>query len=250
MSNQLSPFVMLHIIFIQSSSNYLFQKQTYSLQKLDNLVKPFLIVCCDGYIIDCWGPYKATVNDATITSNDLRNKEGYLRTFFRNEDIFILDRGFRDVMSDLETYGFKAYMPESLLEGEHQLTTLQANRSRFVTMCRWVVEIVNGRIKRDYRLFRNVFSNRAAKHLMADLKIACALINKFHPPIEDPPHAAQYVTIAKRRLYMPNYLSEYVELENINRRRAIFTTIEGNIPHLERFPILTIDDLKRFALGT
>lgn len=85
---------------------------------------------------------------------------------------------------------------------------------------------------------------------MADLKIACALINKFHPPIEDPPHAAQYVTIAKRRLYMPNYLSEYVELENINRRRAIFTTIEGNIPHLERFPILTIYDLKRFALGT
>ena len=50
-------------VFMQSSTNYLFQKQTYSLQKLDNLVKPFMIVCSDGHIIDCLGPYKATTND-------------------------------------------------------------------------------------------------------------------------------------------------------------------------------------------
>lgn len=35
-------------LYTQKSSNYLFQKETYSLHKYHNLVKPFLIVCCDG----------------------------------------------------------------------------------------------------------------------------------------------------------------------------------------------------------
>lgn len=36
----------------QKSSNYGFQKQTYLLHKYHNLIKPFLIVCCDGYIVN------------------------------------------------------------------------------------------------------------------------------------------------------------------------------------------------------
>ncbi|CAH2101353.1 unnamed protein product [Euphydryas editha] len=98
-------------VFVQSSSNYLFQKQTYSLQKLDNLVKPFMIVCCDGHIVECLGPYKATTNDATITSLNLRNEASCLRHFFRTGDVFLLDRGFRDVITELQGYGFIAHMP-------------------------------------------------------------------------------------------------------------------------------------------
>ncbi|XP_028165896.1 uncharacterized protein LOC114356746 [Ostrinia furnacalis] len=237
-------------VFVQSSSNYLFQKQTYSLQKLDNLVKPFLIVCCDGHILECLGPYKATTNDATITSINLNDEESCIRSFFRRGDIFLLDRGFRDVINELQGHGFVTHMPESLLENEHQLTTQQANRSRFVTMCRWVVEVVNGRIKRDFRLFRHVFNNRAAMHLKDDFKIGCALLNKFHVAIDDPPEALEYVAIAKNRLFLENHLASYVENENLNRRRAIFQTIDGNHPHLVRFPKLLITDLKRFALGT
>ncbi|KAF9816543.1 hypothetical protein SFRURICE_010702 [Spodoptera frugiperda] len=54
-------------VYVQSSSNYKYQKQTYSLHKYANLVKPFLITCCDGYILECTGPYEATKNDSTIT---------------------------------------------------------------------------------------------------------------------------------------------------------------------------------------
>ncbi|KAL0860541.1 hypothetical protein ABMA27_009912 [Loxostege sticticalis] len=237
-------------IFVQNSSNYKFQKNTYSLQKLDNLVKPFMLVCCDGHILDCMGPFKATTNDASITSLDLRSEEGNIRSFFRIGDIFILDRGFRDVTTDLEAHGFRTHMPETVNENEFQLTTLQANNSRFVTMCRWVVEVVNGRIKRDFRLFRHVYNNRAARHLKGDLKIACALLNKYHRLIEDPPEAALYVTIAKARQLLPNHLSDFVYRENMNRRSALFQTIDGNNPHLDTFPQLSIDDLKRFALGT
>lgn len=94
------------------------------------------------------GPFKATTNDASITSLDLRSKEGNIRSFFRIGDIFILDRGFKDVTTDLEAHGFRTHMPETVNENEFQLTTLQANNSRFVTMCRWVVEVVNEGIKR------------------------------------------------------------------------------------------------------
>lgn len=119
-------------IFVQNSSNYKFQKNTYSLQKLDNLVKPFMLVCCDGHILDCMGPFKATTNDASITSLDLRSEEGNIRSFFRIGDIFILDRGFRDVTTDLEAHGFRTHMSETVNENEFRLTTLQANNSRFV----------------------------------------------------------------------------------------------------------------------
>lgn len=141
-------------------------------------------------------------------------------------------------------------MPESVLENEFQLTTIQANRSRFVTMCRWVVEIVNGRIKRDYRLFRHVFNNRSAPHLKEDLRIACALINKYHVVIDDHPDAALYASIAKARLLLPNHLSDFVNRENMNRRSVNFQRIDGNHPQLNSFPKLSIEQLKIFALGT
>ena len=53
-------------VYIQKSSNFLFQRQSYSLHKCRNLLKPFLIVCTNGYIIDVTGPYAATSSDASI----------------------------------------------------------------------------------------------------------------------------------------------------------------------------------------
>ena len=31
-----------------------------------NLVKPFVLCCTNGYIIDVFGPYSAKINDSTI----------------------------------------------------------------------------------------------------------------------------------------------------------------------------------------
>lgn len=87
-------------VYVQSSSNYKFQKDTYSLHKYCNLVKPFLIVCCDGTILECLGPYKATKNDSFILIDALN--EQHLRDLFRHNVVFILDRGFRDAIPSLE----------------------------------------------------------------------------------------------------------------------------------------------------
>ncbi|XP_050563593.1 uncharacterized protein LOC126912994 [Spodoptera frugiperda] len=183
-------------------------------------------------------------------SSEFRNETSVLRNYFRPGDVFILDRGFRDVIDELHSHGYKTYMPESLLEGKNQLTTEQANRSRCVTMCRWVVEVVNGRIKRDFKLFRQEYFNRASTHLMLDFNIACALLNKFHAPIADRLDAQQFLELAKTRLNTINHLGAYIQNENINRRRAIFLTIDAEHPHLDTFPRLTLYDLMTVALGS
>lgn len=98
-------------------------------------------------------------------------------------------------------------MPESVLEGNFQLTTPQANKSRCITMVRWVVEVVNGRFKRDFKIFRQDFFNLAAQHLMDDFKIASALLNKFHPLIEDNPDASILLELALNRLEKSRHIS-------------------------------------------
>lgn len=60
-------------IYIHKIANFLFQRQSYSLHKFQNLLKPFLIVCTDGYIIDVKGPYAATKTDANIMSSIMNN---------------------------------------------------------------------------------------------------------------------------------------------------------------------------------
>ncbi|KAH9636341.1 hypothetical protein HF086_003641, partial [Spodoptera exigua] len=132
-------------------------KKTYSLHKYDNLVKPFVIVSCDGHIIDVVGPYAATQTDAEIINHLFIDEESQYRQLFQPNDIFILDRGFRDAIPHLQSIGYQIHKPESLDPGETQLNTEQANKTRKVTLCRWVVEVVNGRFKRDFKLFRQRF---------------------------------------------------------------------------------------------
>ncbi|XP_045449482.1 uncharacterized protein LOC123658044 [Melitaea cinxia] len=236
-------------IYLQKSANYMFQKKTYSLHKYDNLVKPFLIVSCDGHIIDAVGPYAATQTDAEIMIHLFENENGPFRRLFRQNDVIVLDKGFRDAIPLLENCDYRVYKPESLDEGASQLTFSQANKSRKVTLCRWVVEIVNGRFKRDFKLFRHRYLNKASTHLMVDFRIAGALLNKFHPVLVDSPNADNIIQRALRYMDEPNHLGQFIIDYNINRRRAMFTRIDSNLPQLNNFPLFTYNDLILFALG-
>lgn len=134
-------------LYVQKSANFLFQRITYSLHKFRNLVKPFLIVCTDGYILDVLGPYAATTSDATIMRTIMEDEDSPWHWFLRTNDVLILDRGFRDSISSIQEFGYNPQMPPSRSRGE-QLTTEDANKSRLITMTRWVVETMNGRFKK------------------------------------------------------------------------------------------------------
>ena len=69
-------------------------------------MKPLVICATDGYIVDVFGPYAATDNDATIL-RDIMEKEkrpaiGNFDELFLEGDLFLLDRGFRDIAFELK----------------------------------------------------------------------------------------------------------------------------------------------------
>ncbi|XP_045766375.1 uncharacterized protein LOC123868072 isoform X1 [Maniola jurtina] len=242
-------------IYIEKSSNFLFQRRSYSLHKFRNLIKPFMIVCADGYILDVTGPYSARTTDADIMKMILQNHDGPIEDgpfhfFFHEGDSFILDRGFRDSIPLIETYGYVAHMPPTKQPQDTQLSTEQANKSRLITMVRWVVETINGRFKRDFKIFKNRVFNKHVPHIFEDFKIAAALINYFQEPYGDSPYTEDFIEIINQNIQRPNRLFEYVEENNLNRQRVSFHRMTGNDPDIEHFPQLTIEELIKFSIGT
>ena len=236
-------------LYVQKSANFLFQRKTYSLHKFRNLVKPFLVVCTDGYIIDVVGPYPATTSDASILRHLLQSEESPWLWFLRPNDIFILDRGFRDSIPLIEECGYVPHMPPSAGRGE-QLTTVDANKSRLITMCRWVIEAINGRFKKDYKIFRHTYFNVAMRNMMADFKITAAVINATRRPYEDSVYVEQFINIINDNMNRENELAQYVIENNINRQRVAFMPLDGNNPDFRDFPQLTYEELILFTLGS
>ena len=132
----------------EKSSNNAYQRKSYSGQKKVPLCKPFTICTTNGFTIDAPGPFNGTMNDAEILRAVLDDPNG-ISSILKPGDVFILDRGFRDVISDLEEKGYSVWMP-ALKGKKNQLTTRESNSSRFVTKLRWVVEAIHGIIGRKF----------------------------------------------------------------------------------------------------
>ena len=101
-----------------------------------------------------------------------------LRSILKEGDVFILDRGFRDVKSYLESEGFVVLMP-SLKGKRKQLPTTEANGNRFVTKLRWVVEAIHGIIGTKFKLLHNQLDNKLLPSAKVYCRVANFLINMF-----------------------------------------------------------------------
>ena len=99
--------------YVQKSSCNRMQRMTYSMQKKRHLVKPFVICSADGLIVDIYGPYAATINDASIIKDILQNNID-LKNLICENDVFLLDRGFRDCVNELKSvYSLNLKLPLS-----------------------------------------------------------------------------------------------------------------------------------------
>lgn len=235
-------------LYCQKSQDNTFQKKSWSVQKNANLVKPFVLCATDGYIVDVCGPYPSTDNDAKIMSNVLQtNKE--LRTLLKANDHIIMDRGFRDCVETLETkYKFRTHIPSCIPRKQKQLTTIQANQSRFVTKCRWTVEAINGLLKTLFRANDDVLDNKMLYHCIDDYKIGASLINKYHNRLlSDKDNASLIADNMKKRLYATNKLETIID--PINRKRKLFTKMNYN--SLNDFPKLDMRSIRdNITLGS
>lgn len=161
------------------SSNFRSLRQSYCQHKGRHLIKPALIVAPDGYILDIQGPYFSDYqnNDAAMLENELNIDQDFINWFIE-DDIFIVDRGYRDVIPLLEEMGFNCRMPPLLEAGQNQLTTEDANESRIITKTRWIVEARNGHIKTVFKYLNNVQQIHVLPNIRDFYRIAGAIINR------------------------------------------------------------------------
>lgn len=78
---------------LEKSANNQFQYKCWSQQKMDLLIKPFIVCCTDGYIIDCYGPFQANQNDAKIFDYILETDHDLKNILLPNKTYVFLDRG-------------------------------------------------------------------------------------------------------------------------------------------------------------
>jgi hypothetical protein len=103
-------------VYVQKSSNYLLQRKLYCMHKGRPLVKMMMIVTTKGYIISAMGPYYSDSknNDSMMTKHIIYNDREDVRQWLQKGDVLVVDRGFRDCISDLERFGYKTRMPAFL----------------------------------------------------------------------------------------------------------------------------------------
>lgn len=237
-------------VYIPKSSNFRSLRQSYSIHKGRHLLKPVLIVAPDGYILDIQGPYfsDSKNNDAAILENEFEKDAERMREWFREGDIIIVDRGYRDAIELLIRLGIQHKMPALIQPGERQLSTEDANDSRIITKTRWIVEARNGHIKTIFKFLSNIVSIPHLPNVGDFFRIAGAIINKYHPTII---MEEADVNMARRILQeatKPNVVQALVEVDNLHTRNAQ-RWVSLNSVQIIDFPVLSLNYLKLVTIG-
>ncbi|XP_011873641.1 PREDICTED: uncharacterized protein LOC105565230, partial [Vollenhovia emeryi] len=231
----------------QKSTNNEYQRKSFSGQKKVPLCKPFTICTTDGYVVDMLGPYLANQNDAEILKTIIQDPNGLCK-FLKKNDTFVLDRGFRDIVNDLEENNFKVLMPA--LKGKRkQLTTEESNHSRFVTKIRWAVESVHGVLKQKYRFLDHKIDNKLIPKVGMYFRIAAFLNNTFGKRLQsDAETLDKIVQRMKDQKDIQNTLATEIEEKGWLRRKVCFKRVTSN--DILDFPEMSTNDLKILFTGS
>lgn len=230
-------------IYINKSRNYEFQKNTYNDQKKRNFVKIMMVVSGDGEIVYALGPYPAVDNDAKILKTIFEETDAF--EILQNNDVLILDRGFRDCIGFLQDKGIDVKMPHLIQKTnkKRQLPTIDANQSRLVTAVRFVVECRNGHLKTIFKIFDSTWNSQALPHLKDDIQICSAIINCYFRKIEsNQGYADRMSQQMLDKLDKPNELSRITEMQAFQNqmKNAELFEIFDNLPSLTEEHLLFI----------
>lgn len=161
----------------------------------------------------------------------------------------------------MKTLGFQTAMPE-FLNGKAQFSAEEANRTRFVTKTRWVVEsgryksfehscfilniyIVNGKIK-QWRYFNQVLKNSSICHVGDDLNVVCAIINAYcERSVSHPRDGGDIANTMLEQLEKDNILEK--RLNELQQMRTLKWIKHDATMCL--FPSLTPTDVENLTFG-
>ncbi|XP_069107262.1 uncharacterized protein [Argopecten irradians] len=234
-------------IYIQKSGQYLFQRRSYSMHKHKPLVKPMMFVTTSGYIVSVLGPYFADSknNDAGILNHIIRRNFEEINDWLADNDVVIVDRGFRDSVELLQELGIQTEMP--IFSKKRQHTTAESNASRLVTKIRWVVESVNGRLK-TWKSLDRILPNSPIPFIGDMVRIVCAICNTYR--LELSTGDTQQDLLGTKMLFLSkqkNNLQAKMEEEGLASKRSLWTKINRSASIL--FPVLSEEDLRNLTLG-
>lgn len=231
-------------IFLPKSSNFRFQRVTYSGHKKTNYLKPMLAVSTSGLIVNVLGPerlWAGSMSDADIFKSCINLP--WFKNFFKPGDIFVLDRGFQRAEEDLLQGGFKISIPVSK-GGNAQLTTLEANLSRICTKIRWVIESVNSSLKR-FKYFKHTVPSEEVPFLFADIRVVSAIHNRYFSRLSSDGDRPEVARRMLELLNTPNTVQLIVENEHLIRKTIPFERL--NETHFENLPVWNPQDLASFS---
>lgn len=124
-----------------------------------------------------------------------------------------------------------------------------------VTLVRWVVEAVNGRLKNKFKFFDNViphhyYVSQCNSRLYRHLRIACAIMNKYLPPIfDDKPYHTDLFEQIQLRENVPNSLGEEINAQPKDFVTKRLCWEKYSATDLQDFPVLSMDELRKICLG-
>ncbi|RLU25196.1 hypothetical protein DMN91_003288 [Ooceraea biroi] len=185
------------------------------------------------------GPYPANLNDAEILRTLLQDPNGLCKLLKEN-DIMVLDRGFRDVKAELELKKIRVLMPA--LKGKRkQLTTKESNESRYVTKIRWAVEAVHGILKQKYQLLDHKLDNKMLPKIGTYFRIASFINNQFGKRLQsDAEFSSEIIEKMRVSKDIENTLAAEAEEKGWLRKKLVFQSISSD---MSNFPEMTIKDL-------
>ncbi|CAF4815848.1 unnamed protein product [Rotaria socialis] len=170
-------------VYCYKSNDHVLQRECYSGHKSSHLVKMMSLVLPDGYVLDLIGSLSGKSNDSTITK-EILSICANLQHLCQAGDVQIVDRGFRVVAEEFETLGYDVKIPGLLGKNDKQLNTTDANESRLVTKCRWVVESFHARFKK-WRFFSEQIDQSFLLNIGKLTRIVAACLNKYRSLIHD-----------------------------------------------------------------
>lgn len=116
-------------------------------------------------------------------------------------------------------------------------------------MNRWVVEAVNARVKNVFPFFKHMIEGTYVPKLMRFNRIACAIINKYFPPLLTNKEFHETISkVTREQVSNCNLLKE--EIENLGIQRMTTRWTKASEDTIPDFPKMAIEDLKRITLGS
>ena len=122
---------------------------------------------------------------------------------------------------------------------------MQANQTRLITKCRWVIEAINGSLKQSHKALDKI-QNTMLTHIIDDFKIAAALLNAFRHFLKTDGEDSE--EIALNMLAKVNSKNELVKLINNKDKTSDFVSIDAI--ELNDFPKIELESIiKKITFG-